>query len=337
MTGPAIGVGLFGTEPAPRMVQLVEHAERLGYHRCWIGDSQNIWRETYTLLGAAAGRTSRIGLGTGVTNAVTRHLSVLASGWATLAELAPGRVHLGIGTGDSSLRTMGMHPIKLAELEERIGRLRRLFAGQEVTDDDTGAAYHLKWAASGTAVPVYVAASAPRILELSGRVADGVIMLVGTDPRFVTAALERVEAGARQSGRTLDDLDIILWTPTSIDQDGGTARDLVRAHVARVLIRPLPAELDPATTKRIDAIRESYDYYKHMETAADHADLVPDDLVGSFALAGTVDDCRIQYQRLAQLPLDEICIVPYTTSDTDRGGLLERFARQVASVPTATG
>src|SRR5882757_7041821 len=111
------GVGLFPTEPVEQIRENVRLAEELGYEHAWIGDSQNIWRESSVTMGAAAVGTSRIVLGTGVTNAVTRHRSLLASTWATLHELTEGRAALGIGTGDSSLRTMGLSPLKLAELE----------------------------------------------------------------------------------------------------------------------------------------------------------------------------------------------------------------------------
>lgn len=333
MPQTSMGVGLFGTEPAPRSLQLAARADQLGYRHCWIGDSQNIWRESTAILGAAATQTEQIILGTGVTNAVTRHLSVLASGWATLSELAEGRVALGIGTGDSSLRTMGMEPIRLAKLEERVTQIRKLFAGDEVTEESTGAAFKLSWVTPGH-IPIYVAASGPKILELAGRIADGVIMLVGTDPRLVTAALERVEVGAKASGRDLDDLDIVLWTPTAISEDATAAHDLVRAHVARVLIRPLTTELDGATMARVEKIRQGYDYYQHMETGAGHAELVPGELLTSFALAGTIPQCRAQIQALADLPINEIAIIPYTETGQDRDTVLDVFAREVMQSKT---
>ena len=325
MTVTSTGVGLFGTEPAPRMVELMKLAETLGYEHCWVGDSQNIWRECYTMMAAAGVQTERITFGTGVTNATTRHLSTLASTWATLGELTGGRVALGIGTGDSSLRTMGLKPLKLAELETAVASLRTLLDGKEVVEENSGAGYRLQWAQPAE-IPIYIAASAPKILQLAGRIADGIIMLVGTDPRFVQAALERVEQGAHESGRQLSDLHIVLWTPAAICPTTHEAADLVRAHVARILIRPLPTELDPDTMEQINKIAASYDYYKHMDTGAGHADLVPDDLVRHFALAGTVEEVAEQYETIRGLPLDEIAIIPYTAPGGDRGLVMRQFA-----------
>jgi 5,10-methylenetetrahydromethanopterin reductase len=237
-----------------------------------------------------------------------------------------GRAALGIGIGDSSLRTMGLKPLKLAELEAAIAELRALFAGENVTEHDSGAEFHLNYLSGPTQVPIYIAASAPKILGLSGRIADGVIVLVGTAPHFIQAALDTIEAGAKEVGRTLDDLHIVLWTPTSINEDSKKARDLVRAHVARVVIRPLPAEIDPKLQAAVDHIRETYDYYHHMDTEADHADIVPDELVDLFALAGTPDECRASLEQISGLGIDQVSIVPFVPPGESRAPTIRTFA-----------
>ncbi|MBL1116449.1 LLM class flavin-dependent oxidoreductase [Streptomyces sp. 110] len=326
------GVGLFPTEPVTVMREYTQLAESLGYDNVWFGDSQNIWRESSTTMGAAAVGTERIVFGTGVTNAVTRHRSLLASTWASLAEFTGGRVALGIGTGDSSLRTMGLKPLKLAELEGAIAELRALFRGESVKEAHSGADFHLNYVREPMHVPIYIAASAPKILKLAGRVADGVLVLVGTAPHFIEAALATIEEGARESGRQLSDLHIVLWTPTAISTDAVEARDLVRAHVARVCIRPLPAEVDPALQTAIDRIRDTYDYYHHMDTEADHADLVPDELVDLFALAGTPQECSEGVARIAKLGVDQVSIVPFVRPGESRADTIRTFAKIVDSL-----
>ncbi|WP_458315543.1 LLM class flavin-dependent oxidoreductase [Mycolicibacterium brisbanense] len=323
------GVGLFPTESVGAMCEYVKLSESLGYDNVWFGDSQNIWRESSTVMGAAAVGTERIVFGTGVTNAVTRHPSLLASTWATLAEFTGGRVALGIGTGDSSLRTMGLTPLKLAELEQSIVELRALFKGEKVVEPTSGAEYHLNYVTEPMNIPIYIAASAPKILRMSGRIADGVIVLVGTAPRFIEAALATIEAGAADSGRTLDDIHIVLWTPTAIDEDRTKARDLVRAHVSRVAIRPLPAKVEPSLEQAIDRIRDSYDYYQHMNTEASHADLVPDELVDLFALAGTPDECAQRLKEIEVLGVDQVSIVPFVRPGESRAPTIRTFAEIV--------
>jgi 5,10-methylenetetrahydromethanopterin reductase len=320
------GVGLFPTEPVDTLREYTHLAESLGYDNVWYGDSQNIWRESSVTMGACAVGTERIIFGTGVTNAVTRHRSLLASTWATLSEMTGGRAALGIGLGDSSLRTMGLKPLKLAELEAAIEELRALLRGEAAREADSGAEFHLNYLDGPVEIPIYIAASAPKILKMSGRIADGVIVLVGTAPHFIKAALDTIETGAKEAGKELSDLHIVLWTPTAIQDDGREARDLVRAHVSRVVIRPLPAEIDPTLQAQVDKIRESYDYYHHMDTEADHADIVPDELVDLFALAGTPDECRARLEEIKDLGIDQVSIVPFVRPGQSRAGTIRTFA-----------
>ena len=113
---------LLGAYVAPKeldeFMKSVTLAEQCGFDRVWVPDSQMIWREAYVILGAAAAVTKHIKLGTGVTNPVTRDLGVLAASWATLRESVGDRLLLGIGTGDSSLETIGKKPATLANFEQ---------------------------------------------------------------------------------------------------------------------------------------------------------------------------------------------------------------------------
>ena len=90
MSGLSSGVALFPTEPLPKMIQLAQLAEALGFRHLWVGDSHLIWGEAYINLAAMALNTSRVTLGTGVTNPVTRHPAVTASALATLEEVTLG-------------------------------------------------------------------------------------------------------------------------------------------------------------------------------------------------------------------------------------------------------
>ena len=163
-------------------------------------------------------------------------------------------------------------------------------------------------------------------------IADGAIMLVGTDPVFIRAGIGAIEAGLRASGRRREDFEVVLWTPTSILDDAEAARDLVKAHVARVVIRPLPVGLDPAVMKDVEQIREAYNYYQHMETSAGHGSHVPDSLVPHFALAGTADECAQQLRLIAATGVDQVAIVPYVPSGGDRASVIEAFAQASAKL-----
>ena len=323
---PARGLSVYPTSPVRDLCAAARTAEDLGYDHLWFGDSQNLWREAYVTMGAAAVGTSRITFGTGVTNGVTRHRSTVASAWATLHELTGGRVAAGLGVGDSAVETMGRRPMRVAELEDLIADLRTLWAGEEVKEPDAEAPYRLAWVEGPLHVPVYVAASGPRLLDLAGRVADGVILLVGTDPTAVHDALAKVDAGARAAGRSLTDLHVVLWTPVAIEDDAALARDSVRPHVARTVLRPIGVDLSPAEQAAVERIRAEYDYFAHMVPGSPHAAMVTDELVDRFALAGTPAECRRRASALGEAGIDQIAMVPFP-GPTPLTTLLERFVQ----------
>ena len=111
--------------------QLIQYAEELGYDRAWIPDSQMIWSDCYATLALAAHNTKRIQLGTGVAIPGTRVAPVTAHSIASIARLAPGRVFLGIGTGHTAMRVMGMDPMKIRDFREYLRVLRTLLRGDE--------------------------------------------------------------------------------------------------------------------------------------------------------------------------------------------------------------
>lgn len=325
MTSITFGVGLFPTDPLPKMIHLAKLSEELGFSHIWIGDSHLIWREAYVNLAAAALNTSRVMMGTGVTNPLTRHPSVISSAFATLEEMAPQRFIVGIGLGDSSVETMGVKPARLAQFEKTIKQMRALLAGEEA-EFETGK-IHLKHPCKEK-IPIYVAASGPKILELAGRVADGVILLVGIDPVYVRQARERIQAGARSSGRDLRDLHIVLWVPCAVS-DKLPAKEAVKAHVARVLIRPIPFGLEEREEKVREDIRKAYNYYQHMEQEAIQAKVIPDWIVDKFAITGTSEQCRAKVEELKGTGIDQIAIIPYGVGVGDREQTLRGFASAV--------
>lgn len=332
MTGVKFGVGLFPTEPLQRMLTLVKLSEDMGFSCAYMGDSQMIWREPYVIMGAAAMVTKKITLATGVTNPITRDLGVLAASWVTLRETVGDRVLVGIGAGDSSVETLGKKPSTLANLEKSIGILRDLMGGKTLTWPETGAEVRITYAAGQKPIPVYPAVSSPKIHRLAGKVGDGAIVLVGVDPQFLRASRAELEAGAAEAGTTLKDKNfrVVCWTPCSILDDGRAARGAVKAHVARILKRKLPFELDGAAMDVVTKIREHYEYYEHMVVGTPHGDIVPDDLVERFAIAGTPSEAREQIERLAATGLvDEIAIIPHTQDPKDRDRIIKLVGEMV--------
>ncbi len=323
MSSLQYGVGMFPTESMSRIIQLSKQAEDLGYSHIWVGDSHLIWREAFVNMAAVALNTSKVIIGTGVTNPVTRHPSVLASGYATLDELAPGRFAVGIGLGDSSLETMGRKQARLAEFETAVAQMRAVIEGGEA-ELESGSKIHLNFA-QNRKIPFYAAASGPKMLELSGRIADGVIILVGVDSGAIERAVERIAAGAESAGRKLSDIDLVLWVPCAVSEQPG-AKDAVKAHVARVIAHPLPFTLDEQEQKVLDDIHQAYNYYQHMNPLAAQARVIPDWLVDKFAVAGTPDECNVKIEELKRSAINQVAIIPYNVGDADRGETLRLFA-----------
>ena len=323
MSAFEFGVGLFPTEPLQKMIHLAKVSEESGYSHIWVGDSHLIWREAYVNMAAMALSTTRVKLGTGVTNPLTRHPSVVASAYATLEEYAPGRTIVGIGLGDSSVETMGMKPAKLSFFEETMAQMRQLLDGQEV-QLETGKIHLLH--PCKAKVPIYIAASGPKMLELSGRIADGIIVLVGVADEYIAHARERISAGAKAAGRKVEDLNLVLWVPCAVS-DTAPAKDAVKAHVARVVAHPLPYVLDPTEQKVLEEIRKTYDYYHHMDQQANHAEVIPDWLVEKFAIAGGVAECRAQIERIKKTGIQQIAIIPYSPPGGSREETIRGFAK----------
>src|SRR5436305_14498760 len=118
------------------MVRRAILAEELGFDAFWVADTHLIWREAWVLLGAIARETSRIEIGPGVTHPIVRHPSLIAAAIATLAELAPGRVNLGIGIGDSGPANMGLPRATLKQLESAILDVKALLRGEPMVGSD---------------------------------------------------------------------------------------------------------------------------------------------------------------------------------------------------------
>jgi 5,10-methylenetetrahydromethanopterin reductase len=317
------GVGLFPTEPLQQMVHLAKVTENLGYSHIWVGDSHLIWREAYVNMAAMALNTTRVKLGTGVTNPLTRHPSVVASAYATLEEYSPGRTIVGIGLGDSSVETMGMKPSTLANFEMALMQMRELFEGKEA--QLPSGKIHLLHPCKNR-VPIYIAASGPKMLELSGRIADGIIVLVGVADEYIAHARDKISAGARAAGRRIEDINLVLWVPCAVS-DHAPAKDAVKAHVARVVAHPLPYVLDPKEQQVLQDIRKTYDYYHHMDQQANHAEVIPDWLVDKFAIAGTVQQCHAQIERIKKTGIQQIAIIPYSAPDGSREETIRGFAK----------
>jgi len=312
---------------AKTVLQEIALAERLEYDQIWIGDSQSIWRELYVLLGAAANATSRVYLGSGVTNPVTRVPAVTASALVTLHELSGGRMILGVGSGYSSVQTVGMKASTLSELERFVGQIRDLCRGKTV--QGASRETRLTFGGADKCPPVFVAASGPKMLRLAGRVGDGAILArVSLKGDVLKRMLECVSEGRQQRTIPADSFQICAALPVCVDADRQKAIAAVRPHVARSLITPL-WEFSPEAVGAQKKLERLYDCYDHLNPTAPHAQAVPDTVVPEFAIAGTAAECIEQVARVFEMGVDQITIRPYAVEGSSRSATIKSFAREV--------
>ena len=208
--------------------QLIREAEALGYDSAWVPDSQMIWSDCYATLAIAAHETSRIALGTGVAIPRTRLAPVTAHSIASIHRLAPGRVFLGIGTGHTAMRVMGMDPMGIREFREYLRVVRGLLRGEEVEYTLDGVTrpirfLHLehKFVELEPPIPIHVAANGPLALRTAGALGDGLISVGVENPEHLAANLEGVREGARRAGRSLpDDFPVTTLTTAVVLRRG---------------------------------------------------------------------------------------------------------------------
>jgi 5,10-methylenetetrahydromethanopterin reductase len=251
--------------PAADVADEATRAERLGYDRIGIWDSPALFREPWVTLTATALRTSTVRLGTWVTNPITRHPAVVAAAAATLDELAPGRIYIGIGSGGTGAWNLGLGTATLADFEHYVHALRALLQTGEA--EYRGARITMPWAAPRD-LPIIVAAHGPRSLRLAGRIGDGVVIGLGITPDIVEQALAVVAQGARDAGRGLDDLEVwftCFWfvddEPGAATARGACAGTSFAAHFARagVIGKWVPQDIAAGIVE----LGRAYDYNTH--------------------------------------------------------------------------
>ena len=224
-----------GCAPANETAAFLKRVEAAGFDGVGIPDTQLIMRDVYVTLALAAQQTSHITLFTAVTNPTTRHVSVLASLIQTVEELAPGRLKIMVGSGYSAVRTIGQPKATLKQMREGVETVRRILSGETVSLN--GFEARLPYA-SGRHIPIIIAASGPRTIELAGEVADGVLISVGLHPAAMDAARRMFETGARKAGRDPNSLEVAYAGRVQVEKDMETALAVVRPMCAHWVMEP---------------------------------------------------------------------------------------------------
>ena len=343
MNVPRFGLNRFDARSVDLFVADVRRAEALGWDAAWQPDSQLRRRDTYVLLAAAARATERIVMGPLLANPINRHPTVTASSIATIDELAPGRVVLGWGVGDTAVRLSGLRPARVKELESSTRLMRALLDGEEV---EVGAARPARLP-HHRPVPIWIAAGGPRTLRMAGSVADGVFIRVGTHRANIATAVEAIRAGAAEAGRDPSRVRLGAIFHTVLVDDPARALTMARSMAAgyyeyspRLFDPPgfTWTAADPETLKHRHQVWPDFHHAPDLESSGRVVDFLPPTVADAFALRGgptEIADQLIQVLRASPAEFDHVVLHPIPnppTPDEGEKGYMSRIAREVLPI-----
>ena len=291
MSLPRFGLNRFDSRSVAAFAADARRAEALGWDAVLQPDSQLRRRDTYVLLAAAAQATERVVLGPLLANPVNRHPTVTAGSIATIDELAPGRILLGWGVGDTAVRLAGLKPARVKELEDSTRLVRELLAGREV---EVGAARPARLP-HHRPVPVWIAAGGPRTLRMAGGVADGVFIRVGTHRANFARSIEGIREGAVAAGRDPASVKVGAIFHTVLVDDPTRAL-LMGKSMAAGYYEYSPALFeapgftwtgpDPETLKHTQKVWPDFHHAADLEASGRVVDFLSPEIADAFCLRG---------------------------------------------------
>jgi 5,10-methylenetetrahydromethanopterin reductase len=306
----------FWTTRLPEPGTAVDQARRAeddGWDGVAFTDSQNLIGDPFVAVALAAAATERLGFATGVTNAHTRHPAALATVAATVQETSGGRFVLGIGRGDTALFHLGLPPMPVERFGGLLSDVQTYLSGGTVDCD--GFPSRIQWLdrARQPKVPLDVASSGPRVIEIAARTAERVTLAVGADPERVAWALDLARKAAADAGRDPGELDFGAYVTVGCHPERDVARGMIAGAVAAFAhFSSMPgstgAGLRDDDRAVVAEVGRRYDSRQHLSNRADHTAPLSPDFVDRFAVVGPPDACADRLAELAALGIDRFII-----------------------------
>ncbi len=302
-----MGLYLQDKHPIAYEIEIAQYAEQQGFSEIWQADTR-LARDCVVMMSAIAAVTKQIRIGSGVLPIYTRNPAVIAATWSTLHELArpapdgTSRLMLGLGAWWEPIasRVGAGRRRPLQAMRENIEAIRALFTMDEVSyngDFVNLDRVQLDVAYGDTSprdIPIYIGATGPKMLELSGEIADGVVLNYVVPTDYIREAVVRVAAGAAKAGRSIDDIDRPELLACSLSDDDPDEALLVgKSLVAYYLgTEPHIAEASGAEPELIERVKEIVGW---PATEADYrkaAPLISSEFTQTLMAAGTSTQCR---------------------------------------------
>lgn len=316
---------------ARETIRVIEVADQAGLHSAWLSEDPDGW-DAFAVLGAAANRTERIRLGTGVTNPYLRHPVLLAMSTATLDRLSGGRAFLGLGRGQPEWYRVSLgietgQPLRA--LRETIALLRQWWqppyrassSGQFRVQD-----WRLAFGPVQPSIPIYLAALGPRALALATSQADGVLVADFASEPFLRRLVPELRRNVEMAGRNPDAFSIFVRTAITVTDDPepilerrksllallctlpGMARQL---EIPGVDVRALIARLrEVMRTEEVLARGGGLSAARELGDLATARRLIPTELVAAVSYVGSAEEIRARLRRLAEIGVTHVFVAP---------------------------
>jgi 5,10-methylenetetrahydromethanopterin reductase len=282
----------------------VRYAEEKGFEAVWQAESRLV-RDAIVPMAAYAAVTETLKIGSGVINNWTRNIGLLAATFLTLDDLAPDRVICGLGAWwDPLAMNVGIERRKpLKAMRETIEVLRRLLNMERVTFE--GEFHQVKEIELDVVhgrreprdVELMIGATGPKMMELTGEIADGAVLNYCVPPEYNDKAIDQLKAGAKKSGRTIDDIDRPQLVVCSVDHDHDKAIDTTRELLTQYLAQqPHIAKASGVSSDVVAEIQGILGWPATHEQIQAAKHLVPEDLIHRITASGTPDEARAKVQ-----------------------------------------
>ncbi|HAZ35133.1 MAG TPA: LLM class flavin-dependent oxidoreductase [Acidimicrobiaceae bacterium] len=300
-----LAIYLQDAHPIPEAIEYDRYAEERGFEAVWQADSRLV-RDAVVPMAAFAANTETITIGSGVVDCWTRNPARLASTFSTLDDLAPGRIILGIGAWWEPLASkVGIDRRRpLLAIRETVEACRALLADETVTYH--GEFVHLDGVELDYVyqerrpkdVPIYIGATGDRMLELTGEIADGVVLNYLVSPEYNRRAMDRLADGAARAGLSVDDLDRPQLVVCSVADTREEALDGARLMVTQYLgQQPHIMKASGVPESVLEEIGRVLTWPATHDQVEAASKLVPDDIVQMICAAGTADEVREKVAR----------------------------------------
>ncbi len=282
----------------------VRYAEARGFEAVWQAESRLV-RDAIVPMAAYAAVTEKIKVGSGVINNWTRNIGLLAATYLTLDDLAPGRIICGLGAWwDPLARNVGIDRKKpLTAMKETVEIMRRLLNMERVTFH--GEFIHVDGIELDVVhgrreprdVPIMIGATGDKMMEMTGEIADGAVLNYCVAPEYNDRALELLEAGAKKTGRTLDDIDRPQLIVCSVDEDHDKAIDTTKMLLCQYMAQqPHIAKASGVSDEVVHEIQSTLGWPATKEQINKAKHHVPDELVYKITASGTPEEARGKVQ-----------------------------------------